>query len=456
MRIIIVGNGKLGSSLASVLIKEGHDVTVVDRSDAAIQRGMDTLDALFIKGSGVSEVTLKEADAAHADIVIAVTVGDEINMLTCLTAKKLGARYTIARIRDPEYFDSLPFLQRELGIDSVINPERSTAREIMRMLRFPTAGSIQTFSRGRVEIVDFKASEDDPVVGIPLREIYRKNKDLPQVLFCVVERDGEVLIPRGDFIVQAGDRVHVVSDLTTITKFFRYLGKVIEPVRSAMLIGGSRIAYYLATMLTELKIRVKIIEIDPDKALQLSEMLPDVTVIQGDGTDQELLESEGLRDTPAFVTLSSRDEENLMAGIYAVHQGVKKVIVKSQRDNYSAIMHEMGLDSIISTREVAVNAILRVIRSRVNRQSALMERFYRLMDGKVEAIEFKIESGANYIGVPIRSLSIRDDCLIAIIVRDTNIKIPFGDDTLMDGDHAVIITCSPGITSMNDIFKEMK
>ena len=453
MRIIIVGGGKLGNSLAQRLVDEGHDITVVDSSDAVVQRGMDTLDALFIKGSGVSADILTEADVQHADIVIAATAGDEVNMLACLTAKRLGAQYAIARIRDPEYLSSLPFLQKELDIDYVINPERSTAREISRMLRFPFAGNIETFARGRVEMVDFRAAEGDLVVGVPLAELYKKNHALPHVLFGVVERGSEAVIPRGDFVIQPGDRVHVVGDVKTITAFFEALGRGMADIRSVMIMGGSRIAYYLASMLTAMKIKVSIIEMKPQKARFLSEELPDVTIIEGDGTDQELLESEGLADTHAFVTLSDRDEENLMAGFYATQRGVKKVIVKSSRDNYSAIMHGMGLDSIISTKAVACNTILRTVRTRANRSFASVERMYRLMDGAVEALEFVAQAGDPYIHVPLVNLNIARDCLIAVIVREGQVHIPHGNDTIETGDNVIIISRRAGIRGLGEVIK---
>lgn len=453
MRIVIIGNGKLGSSLAENLINEGHDVTLIDRNDAAIQRGMDTLDAMFIKGSGVSAETLKEANVPDADIVIATTIGDEINMLSCLTAKRLGAQYAIARIRDPEYLDSLAFIQKELDIDYVINPDRSTAREISRMLRLPFADNIETFARGRVEMVDFRAAQEDAVVGIPVREIYKKNRHLPQVLFCAVERDGEAIIPKGDFVIQPGDRVHVVSDVETITAFFAALGRGMESIRSVMIMGGSRIAYYLAFMLLKMHIKVTLIEINPEKARNLSERLPDANIIVGDGTDQELLESEGLTDNHAFVTLSDRDEENLMAGFYAASRGVKKVVVKSGRDNYSSIMHDMGLDSIISPKTTACNTILRTVRSRASRSFTTVERMYRLMEGRVEALEFIAAEGEKYLNVPIRDLNIAKECLIAVIVRDNQVKIPFGNDTIEAGDHVVIISRRTGIQALGEVIK---
>ena len=453
MRILIIGSGKLGHALAQTLVNEGHDVTVVDRSDAVIQKSMDTVDAMFIKGSGVSAETLKEADVDSADIVIAATVGDEINMLSCLTAKRLGAQYAIARIRDPEYLTSLGFLQKELYIDYAINPERATAREISRMLRFPFAGNIETFARGRVEMVDFRAAEGDMVVGIPLKEMYKKLRHLPQVLFCAVERDNKIIIPKGDFVIKPGDRVHVVSEVETITQFFHALGKGMDSIRSVLILGGSRIAYYLASMLLSMHSKVSIIEVNPEKARFLSELLPGATIIEGDGTDQELLQSEGLTDFHGFVALSNRDEENLMAGFYAAKQGVKKVIVKSSRENYSSIMHDMGLDSIISTLNVACNSILRTVRARASRSHATVERMYRLMDGKAEALEFIAEVGDEYIHVPLKDLKVAKECLIAVIVRENQVKIPFGNDTIEAGDHVVVISRKAGLSNLNEVLK---
>ena len=427
MRIIIIGGGKLGISLAHHLVDEGHNVTMIDRSETVVQKSMDTMDAMFIHGSGVSANTLKEADVQHTDIVIAATVSDEVNMLACLTAKRLGAQYTIARIRDPEYLNTLSFLQKELSIDYAINPERATAREISRMLRFPFAGSIETFARGRVEMVDFRAAEGDPVVGIPMKEMYKKNRQLPQVLFCAVERAGEIIIPKGDFVIQPGDRVHVVSDVATITRFFEALGKGMATIRSVIIMGGSRIAYYLASMLLSMKVKVSIIEINPEKARRLSEMLPGADIIEGDGT--------------------------VMSGFYAVQRGVKKVIVKSSRDNYSAIMHQMGLDSIISTRVVACNTILRTVRSRASRSFAAVERMYRLMNGQAEALEFIAQVGDDYIHVPLRDLQVIRDALIAVIVRDGQVMVPFGNDTIEAGDYVVVISRRAGLSNLREVFR---
>lgn len=453
MQIIIVGAGKMGITLAENLINEGHNVTVVDNNENIVERGENMLDALFIHGNGVRVDVLKEAGVENADIVIAAAAGDEINMLVCLTAKKLGAQYAIARIRDPEYLDSLSFLQKEMFMDYVINPERSTAREISRMLRFPFVNGVETFARGRVELVDFKATEDDGITGIPLRDIYKNKKNLPQVLFCAVERDGEAIIPKGDFVIRAGDKVHVAGDVNTVTAFFRAMGKGGNAIHSVMILGGSRIAYYLAQMLANMHMKVSLVEINAEKARQLSESLPDADIIQGDGTDQELLESEGLPDVDAFITLSNRDEENLMAGLYAVHRGVDKVIVKSSRENYSALMRNMGLDSIVSALSVAVNNILRTVRTRSSRSSSAVVRMYKLIGGKAEALEFLADGNMPFMRVPLKELDIDPDCLIAVIVRGNKVMVPFGNDTIENGDTVIIISKRTGVRSLDEVIQ---
>ncbi len=309
MRILVVGDGKIGHTLAEHLAREEHDVVIVDRSEEVLQRSEDTLDVLCVRGNGANAATLVDAGADKADILIAATAGDETNMLCCLIAKRLGTKYTIARIRDPEYNDSLTLLQREMGIDIAINPERATALEISRLLRFPFANNIESFAKGRVEMVEFRAQEKDVVVGYPLKDLSRKLHGLPLVLYAAVERDGNVIIPNGDFVIRPGDRVHVAADMLTITAYFRYLGKNSLRVKNVMLLGGGRISYYLARMIVPMGIHVSMIELNGQKANVLSESLPEVNVIHGDGTDQELLEQEGLTQMDAFVTLCDRDDD---------------------------------------------------------------------------------------------------------------------------------------------------
>ncbi len=454
MRILVVGDGKVGHVLAEHLTREGHDVVIVDTDEEALQRSEDTLDVMCIRGNGANAKTLIDAGAQKTDIVIAATAGDEINMLCCLVAKRLGAQYAIARIRDPEYNESLSLLRKELDIDMAINPERATAQEISRLLRFPFANNIESFARGRVEMVEFRAQEHDAVVGKPLHEIAAKVHGIPQVLYAAVEREGSVIIPGGDFVIEAGDRVHVAADVVTITEYFRFLGKNTLRVKNVMILGGGRISYYLAKMIVPMGVHVSLIEIDEKKAEHLSESLPDVNVIYGDGTDQELLEQEGLPQMDAFIALCDRDEENLMTGLFAVRQGVPKVVVKNNRVAYADIISSMGLDSIVSPKSITCAHILRYVRARVNGGGTKIERLYRLMDGKAEALEFVARATDSYIGIPLRELHKRPNTLVAVIVRDGRVIVPFGNDHIEAGDNVVIIACETGIADLNEVIRK--
>jgi trk system potassium uptake protein TrkA len=453
MRIIIIGDGKVGHSIAEALITEGHEVTIVDRSETALLRSRDTLDAMMVKGNGVNVDTLMEAGAPMADIVIAVTVSDEINMLSCLTAKRLGARYAIARIRDPEYHKSLSFLMRELLIDYVINPERLMAQEISRMLRYPFTGSVETFARGRVELMDFRLAQGDLLEGMALKDLYTKKPELPRVLFAAVERGEEALIPKGDTVLQAEDRVFVAADVLTITRFFKAIGKYISGIKSVMVLGAGRITYYLSELLLDMNIKVSVVELEEKRAAEFKEMLPQASVIVGDGTDQELLISEGLDHFDAFVTLSGLDEENIMAGLYAKRLGVRKVVVKNSRDNYMDLLGAMGLESAVSIRRVTGNAILRTVRTRAAAKKAdAAERLYRLMDGAAEALEFIVQDDAPYINVPLRELKVKPEALLAVIVREGQVRVPFGGDSLQPLDSVVVIV-KGGVQTLGDIFR---
>ncbi len=454
MKIIVVGDGKVGHTLVENLAKEGHAVVVVDKNDEKLRRCEDTLDVMCVRGNGATTATLTEAGAEKADILIATTATDETNMLCCLMAKKLGAKYTIARVRDPEYTNSLNLLQREMGIDLTTNPERGTAVEIARLLRFPFASNIDTFAKGRVEVVEFRAHENDAMVGLPLQDVSKKMRGAPRVLYAAVERDGEVFIPNGRFIIRPEDRVYVAADMVSITDYFRYLGKNTLKVKNVMILGGGRISFYLAKMLSSMRIHVTMTEIDEKKAMMLSEMLPGVNVIFGDGTDQELLNQEGLNQMDAFVALSNRDEENLMAGLYAVRQGVPKVIVKNSHTSYADIISDMGLDSVISPKDIICANILRYVRARDNATGAKVERLYKLVGGKAEALEFIARANDSYTGIPLKDLKVRPGTLIGVIVRKGQVIVPFGDDHIEAGDSVVVIACESGISDLNEVIRK--
>ena len=429
MRIILIGAGKVGYTLAERLTAEEHDVIVIDKDEEVISRCTDSLDVLCMKGNGANAKVLLEAGVDRANIVIASTESDESNMLSCLISKRLGAKYTIARIRDPEFNESQTLLQNELGIDVAINPERATALEISRLLRYPFAGSIESFARGQVEMVEFKTQPTDAFIGIAMKDLAVKAPDLPRILYTMVERNGTVLIPGGDFAIQPGDRVFVIGDMLTISNYFRYLGRNRQKIRSVMLLGGGRISYYLSRFIVPLGIHVTLFELNQEKARQLSEALPKVDVIFGDGTDQDLLEEQGLSQMDAFISLSNRDEENLMTGMFASRRGVPKVIAKNSRITYMEILNDLGLDSVISPQSITSSTILRYVRARENSNGTMIERLYRLL----------------------KDLAMKQGALVAVIVRQGKIIIPFGNDHLEEKDHVVIISRSSGISDLNEV-----
>ena len=454
MRIIVVGAGKVGRALATSLSQEEHDIVILDNDEDALTRCEDTMDVMCVRGSGANAQSLVEAGVAEADIVIATTASDEINMLCCMISKRLGCGYTIARIRDPEYNNSLALLQEQLDIDISINPERATAQEISRLLRFPFANNIETFAKGRVEMVEFIALPNDPVIGIALKDLARQCRGIPQVLYAIVQRGEEVFIPSGDFVIREGDRVHVAGDVKTITAYSRFLGRNQRRVKRLMMIGGGRISYYLCKIMEDLGLHTSLIEIDPERAAWLSEQLPGVDVILGDGTDKELLAQEGLADSDAFVALSGRDEENLLTGLYAVKQGVSKVVVKNNRGIYADIISSLGLDSVVSPKTTTSSMILRYVRARVNSAGTSVQKLYRLMDGRAEALEFIARKGDSYIGVPLMNLTKIANALVAVIVRKGKIIIPFGSDTIEEDDDVIIVCCDSGISDLNEVIRK--
>lgn len=453
MNIVIVGDGKVGYTLAEYLASEQHDVTIVDRNAVALNKASDTLDVMCVKGNGANVRTLLEAGVDTCDILIAVTASDETNMLCCLMSKQLGANYAISRIRDPEYTESLSLLQKEMGIDMVVNPERAIASEISRLFRYPFAASIETFAHGRVEMVGFRVEEKDGLAGAPLKDLHGR---FPKVLYCVVERDGESIIPGGDFVLRAGDKLHVAGDLVSITHFFKQLGRNTQRVRSAMLIGGGHISYYLAKSVAGMGIDMRIIEIKQHKCEFLSEQLEDVTVIQGDGTEQELLDSENVKDMDAVVCLTDRDEENLLTGLFCARRGVGKVIVKVNRLNYIDLLSGRGIESVVSPKRSTANVILRTVRARSHTRGSVIEKVYRIVSGQVEALEFTALTGEPYLNIPLSHLRIKPGVLVAMLVRGKRVIIPFGDDHIEAGDTVLLVARTSTILGLEDALQEIE
>lgn len=452
MHIIIVGAGKVGFTLAKNLSQEHHDVTIIDKNEAAIQNASDALDVMCVKGSGVSPAVLKSADVANADFVVAATSMDEINMLCSLTAKHLGAKYTVSRIRDVEYTADLASFQRDMNIDMVINPEYSTAIEISHLLRFPSAANIDTFLRGRVELLSTTVKKGDFIIGRSLSDLSHDLRHLP-FLFCAAHRNGQIIVPDGSFIPQEGDQMYLIGTPVGLHQYFRLLGRYTPKVHSVFIVGGSRIAHYLAQMLDHMHIRVTIVDNQEERCQFLSEKLPNAMILHGDGTNYELLASEHFTNYDSFIALTNRDEDNLLISLYAKQQGVKKVIAKCSRDNYTDIAHLAGLESILSPKLITVGRILRIVRGFENKKGSIMLALYQFADNDAEASEFEVNETARYLGVSVQKLPLKPGILIAAILHKGKVTIPSGHATIARGDRVIIVSADQAVLDFNDIFE---
>ena len=452
MKILIVGAGKVGATLADYLSNENHDVTIVDNNEAAIYRASETLDVLCIQGQGASPSVLREAGAGDADVVLAATNMDEVNMLCALTAKAMGAKYTIARIRDVAYTEDVAAFQRDLRIDMVINPELSTAQEISRLLRFPVAANVDTFFRGKVEMLGLMVRESDPIVGVPLSELPVKTRNL-DILFSAAEREGQVIIPNGSFVPRAGDKLYITGTPLVLSEYLRSLSREMPTIHSVFIIGGGRIAHYLTKMLLHMGVRVTIVDNDDALCRKLSGWLPGALVLRGDGTDQELLASEHFTNNDAFIALTGRDEDNLIASLYARQQGMRKVIAKCSRENYLSIIRSTGLDSVVAPKQITVTRILRLVRGLQDKSGSVMKALYRIGDAGAEAAEFLLNEKTPHLGIPLKDLPIKPGFLVVAMLHDDVVVIPSGSTVLMPGDRVIVISSGKGIQAFQDIFQ---
>lgn len=407
------------------------------------------MDVFCVAGEGGSVEVQQRADVPHADLVIACTSTDECNMLSCLIARRLGARHTIARVRNPIYYKQIDFLKKDLHLSMVVNPELIVAGDITRLLLFPDASKVETFVKGRVELVEFPI-HCGKLEGLSLSELYARFQ--VQVLVCAVESGETILIPDGDYILKAGDKLHIAASHQNMEQFFKKIALRKEKIKNAMICGGGRVAYYLASQLCNLGMNVKIIERNRERCEELCELLPKATIINGDATEHDLLIEEGIEKTDAFIALTGMDEENIIMSLFASKQSVSKVIVKINEDRRAMMIDELGLDSIVSAKTATADAILGYVRARRNSQcSANVETMYQLLDGRVEALEFIIKSENAYTGVPLKDLNLKVNNIIACIARGRKIIIPNGDDSIQVGDSVVIITMTKQIRDLDDI-----
>lgn len=452
MNIIIVGCGKVGYTLVEQLSGEDHDIVVIDTNEEKVNSITTDLDAMGIVGNGVSFQTLKEAGIDRADLLIAVTGSDEQNLLCCVIARKAGHCKTIARVRNPIYNNEIAFLREELGLAMIINPELTSAAEIARIFQFPSAVKIDSFSKGKIELIHFRITKDCKLNNYQLIHIRSTLKC--NILVAMVTRDDEVLIPKGDFIFHEGDVVAIVATPTKASDFFRKIGIGTDRVHTAMLVGGGTIAYYLAKRLLSAGIHTKIIDSDPARCEQLCELLPDATIICGDGTDQRLLMQEGLTSVDGFAALTGLDEENILLSLYAKKISDAKIVTKINRINFSTVLSEIELDSITYPRLLTADMITKYVRSMNESLDSNVENLYKLEDGRAEALEFYIKEPSEVTDIPLQQLKIRKNILICSISRRGQVIIPNGQDELRVGDSVVVVLTHSRLNDIKDILED--
>ncbi len=451
MRIIVVGCGKVGATITEQLVKEGHDLSVIDMDSEVIHDITNNHDVLGVVGNGASYSIQKDAGVEEADLLVAVTGSDEQNLLCCLFAKKLGNCNTIARVRNPLYNHEIGFIKEELGLSMAINPEYAAATEIARLLRFPSADKIDTFAKGRVEILKFVVKDGSFLAGNNLMEIDKKLKS--SVLFCAVQRKDEVVIPKGDFVLNENDIVSIVASPKDAKAFFEKIGVETHQVKDAFIVGGGTIAYYLTEQLLSMGIHVKIIEKDKERCEVLSELLPEAVIIHGDATNHDILMEEGIERAEAFVALTGIDEGNVFLSLYAQSCSKAKVVTKINRISFEDIVANFQLGSLIYPKFITVEYIIRYVRAMQNSLGSNVETMYRLIENKVEALEFLIKEESNVVGIPIQELRLRKDILIACINHRGKIIRPHGQTRISVGDTVIIVTTQQGLRDINDILE---
>ncbi|MBO5147827.1 MAG: Trk system potassium transporter TrkA [Clostridia bacterium] len=453
MKIIISGCGKIGATILESLVAEGHDIVAIDNNQSVIQEITNVYDVMGVCGNCFDCDVLEEAGISEAELFIAVAGSDESNMMSCFLARKLGAKHTIARIRNPEYNDkSLSILRHHFELSMSINPERLAAHEIFNILKFPSAVKIDSFSRRSFEMIEFRLKDDSVLDGLTLSGFRDKYKT--QVLICCVLRDDEIFIPGGNFVLKSGDKISLAATHTDITKLFKELGLSQKQSKNVMILGGSRISYYLSEMLASAGISVKIIDRNEKNCELLSDLLPKAVIINADGSQQDLLLEEGLTTMDAFVSLTGMDEENILISIFAATQNVPKVISKVNKDELASMAEKLGLDTIVSPKKIVSDVIIRYARALRNSLGSSVETLYKVMDGHAEALEFIVKDDARIVNIPLKNLRLKKNILIGGITRDRKRIVPGGNDVILPGDHVIIIAANQRLQELADILEK--
>ena len=450
MKIIIVGIGKLGEYLAKSLVRDGNEVTLIDLNFNKTKDVINNEDVNYICGNGLDSDVLLEAGIADANLLISVTNKDEQNVMCCLLGKTLGCKHTIARIRTPEYSNSMSILKEKLGLSMVINPELLTAAKIARALSTPSAVDETTFFKGRIQVVTLKVKEDSNLIGETLNSLSKK---FDQLIICAIERDNETIIPQRDTTFQVNDKVHITGSNKFINKFLTYANLIKRKVKKVMICGGSDTAIYLTNILISMGISVRIIEVDEQRCKVLSEKLPEALIINGDMSDQNVLYEEGLEEIDAIITLTSIDEENIVCSMFASMNNVPKIITKINHIQLDGVVEKANIDTVITPHKIANNQIVQYVRAKNHGEKSSCEAIYKFDDDTFEMLEYKIEEDFKGIGKKIKDMKIKDGIIIVAILRGKKVIFPNGSHEILEKDTIVVIDKNDTVREINDIMR---
>lgn len=452
MKIIVLGAGKVGKTLIKHMSNEDHDIIVVDQNATKVEEVVNQFDVIGVVGNGGSYDILMEAGAQDANLIICVTASDELNILAGLMAKKMGTRHTIARVRNPDYSSQRDFMRNQLGFSMIVNPELEAASEIRRVLSFPSAVKVDTFSRGKVELAEFFVEDHSRLNGVELSQLHKITKT--NILVCAVSHNEDVIIPDGNYAIKPGDHLYITGTHRDLSRFCLDIGVITTRIKNVIIVGGGKIAYYLSKQLSTQGIKVKIIEKDKNRCQVLAEKLPYVTIIHGDGSDDELLNEEGIENTDAVLALTGLDEENIVLSLSAKSLYHKKTIAKVTRMNYVGLSDVLKVDSIVAPKKIVASQIIRYVRAKMNKDNdSSVKTLYKIVDGEVEAIEFKVTEQFKYLHKTLNEMKIKEHVLVAAIIRENEVIVPKGNTTMELNDYVIIVSRGEIMKSLNDILR---
>ncbi len=451
MKIVIIGLGTIGKTVLKSLSGMGHTITIIDDDREKVEMLIEKYDVFGVVGNGACLDIQREANMGDADLAIVLTNSDELNVFTCLVAKNMGVKNTIARVRNPDYREQIIEMKEQLGLSMIVNPEKETAEEIFNLINLPSVSQMEHFAKGKVLLAEIIAEKDCALIGETLISLGKKLKN--KMLVCAVQRGDEVFIPSGNFMFYVGDRVHFTSDASSLHGFLAEINLDKSPLKSIMIVGGDRIGYYLAEMLSQKKLSIKLIEDDRDRAEELADALPRVTVIHGNGTQHDLLVEEGIQAVDAFVALTNIDEENMIVSMFANKMGVEKSITQIKSDNLFNMLGELGIENTVSPKRIVADRIISYIRALSNDKGSNVLTLYRLVNDSVEALEFATRGEEEFYNKPLKTLKTKENCLIAAIIRDSQVIIPDGNTCILQGDNVIVVTTHKNFDDLTDIFE---